>query len=142
MRFWDSSAVVPLLRAEQSTVQMMQLRATDPLIIVWWGTVVECAAALARIEREGNLSPSSMAESFERLQELRRRWQEIQPTDALRELAARLLRVHNLRAYDSMQLAAAILASEHSPASLEVVCLDSRLAGIAQREGFAVLSAA
>ena len=25
---------------------------TDPLLVVWWGTAVECASALARLERE------------------------------------------------------------------------------------------
>ncbi|HEY9871223.1 MAG TPA: type II toxin-antitoxin system VapC family toxin [Candidatus Obscuribacterales bacterium] len=140
MRFWDSSAVLPLLRKETATAQVMKWSAEDRLLIVWWGTVVECAAALARVEREGNLPVSSVAESLERLRELSRRWQEIQPSDALRELATRLLRVHNLRASDSMQLAAAIIASEHSPHTLEFVCLDARLSAIAQREGFPVLS--
>lgn len=140
MRFWDSSAVVPLLRQEAATAQVTALRSADPTLIVWWGTLVECAAALARIEREGNLSAVSMAESFERLRELSRNWHEVQPSDALRELAARLLRVHILRSSDSLQLAAAIIASRHSPASLEMVCLDNRLSAIGQREGFTVLS--
>ncbi len=116
----------------------MRLRSTDPWMIVWWGTLVECAAALSRIDRECKLSLSSVAESFDRLQELSLCWHEIQPSDLLRELAVRLLRVHNLRASDAMQLASAIVASEHSPRSLQFVCLDNRLEAIAQKEGFPV----
>ena len=51
----------------------------------------------------------------------------IDPTPALRDTAIRLLRVHALRAGDALQLAAAIIASEHHPVSLEFVCLDDRL---------------
>jgi predicted nucleic acid-binding protein len=57
----------------------------------------------------------------------------------VRVTARRLLRVHNLRAADSLQLAAALVASEGHPASLEIVSLDDRLIDAAQREGFTVL---
>ena len=46
-------------------------------------------------------------------------------------LVRRLLRVHDLPAADALQLAAALAASEQSPESLEVVCLDTRLAAAA-----------
>jgi hypothetical protein len=48
------------------------------------------------------------------------------------------LRVHPLRGADSLQLAAAVIASEGLPASLNIVTLDERLAGAARREGFIV----
>jgi hypothetical protein len=40
-----------------------------------------------------------------------------------------------------LQLAAAIVASENRPSSLDFVCLDQRLGSAAEREGFAVISA-
>jgi hypothetical protein len=49
--------------------------------------------------------------------------------------------VHALRTADSLQLAAALIATNHDPATLEIVCLDARLATAAQREGFKVLEA-
>lgn len=61
-------------------------------------------------------------------------------TETKKETAKRLLRVHNLRAADSLQLAAAIVASEHQPSSLDFVCFDERLTAVAQREGFNVVS--
>jgi hypothetical protein len=81
----------------------------------------------------------SVKQSLLILKKLRSAWQEIQPGSSIKEQAVRLLRVHNLRAADALQLAAAIHASEHKPASLDLVILDSRLSDAAQREGFNVL---
>ncbi len=47
-------------------------------------------------------------------------------------------RVHGGPAADSLQLAAAVIAAEHEPATLEIVSLDERLNEAASREGFRV----
>jgi hypothetical protein len=52
----------------------------------------------------------------------------------------RLLRVHALRAGDALQLAAALVAAEGQPGSLEIVTLDERLALAASREGLRVVA--
>jgi hypothetical protein len=44
-----------------------------------------------------------------------------------------------LRAADSLQLAAALVAADHNPSSLEMVYLDARLSSAARREGFTVI---
>jgi uncharacterized protein len=44
--------------------------------------------------------------------------------------------VHPLRAADALQLAAAVVAAERDPPSLEFVSLDDRLLEAASREGF------
>ena len=139
MRFWDASAVVPLLVSEQTTAALMALLESDPVMLVWWGTPVECTSALARREREGMASGADVARAHGRLRLVTTSWQEVLPADAVRATAQRLLRVHPLRAADSLQLAAAIVASEHEPASLEFVSLDDRLNEAAGREGFPVL---
>lgn len=138
MRFWDSSALVPLLSEEEVTAVLRDLYLADPGVIAWWGTPVECASAVARLEREGRLSPREATHSFERLDALSRHWHRVEPVEAVLETARRLLRVHPLRAADSLQLAAAVLASEGRPSTLEFVCLDDRLVTAAQREGFLV----
>lgn len=138
MRFWDSSAVVPLVLVEPGRDDLLGLLERDPVILVWWGTRVECTAALARREREGALAVVEAGVALERLRVLAGRWQEILPADAIRTTAERLLRVHPLRAGDSLQLAAAIVAAEHEPAALEFVSLDARLNEAASREGFPV----
>lgn len=140
MRFWDSSAIVPLLAEEASTSSVLGLYRDDPLLFAWWGTDVECVSAMARLERQGAMSSSGIADALARLRALKSSWQEVQPGEAVRETAIRLLRVHDLRAADSLQLAAAIIASEHRPPSLGFVCLDERLINAARREGFAVLT--
>jgi predicted nucleic acid-binding protein len=138
MKFWDSSAIVPLCVEETATDRALALVAEDPEVAIWWATPVECASAVARLEREAALTPAEAAEAFHRLDLLARSWFEIEPHDELREVARRLLRVHRLRAGDALQLAAAYLAAERRPPTLEVVTLDERLRHAALKEGFRV----
>lgn len=139
MRFWDSSALVALLVAEPSSEAVLWEYETDPEVVAWWATEAECVSALARLEREGNLAAPSMRDALRRLDGLARAWREVQPVTAVRTTAIRLLRVHPLRTADALQLAAAIVAAEDHPATLQLVTLDDRLAEAAEREGFAVV---
>ena len=142
MKFWDTSAIVPLLVAEPASRSLQALAADDSAMLVWWGSEVECVSALARLERDGALTAPSMTQALERLRQLAASWHEIDPGEAVREAATRLLRVHPLLAADALQLAAAYLASERRPGSLTVVTLDERLAVAARKEGFAVIDLA
>jgi predicted nucleic acid-binding protein len=138
VRFWDSSAVVPLVVGEDTTERVRAAFAEDSSMLVWWGTPVECTSAVARRERDGALDAARAAEALDALRTLARTWFEMLPSDAIRATAQRLLRVHPLRAGDALQLAAAIIAAEHDPAALEFVGFDERLNDAAQREGFVV----
>ena len=140
MRFWDSSALVPLLVQEPSSGDMLALYEEDPEILVWWSTSVECVSALTRLERENSLASDGMTAALERLDAIAAAWREILPVTAVRRTAVRLLRVHALRAADALQLSAAVIASESHPATLPVVTLDDGLAAAADREGFRVVS--
>lgn len=111
-------------------------------MLVWWGSEVECASALARLERDAALQPQAAVLAFNRLKQLAAGWHEVEPSDIIRETATRLLRVHPLRAADALQLAAAFIAAEQRPSSLEMITLDDRLANAAQKEGFAVVDIA
>ena len=139
MRFWDASALVPLLVTENTSQPLEALFRDERSVAVWWGTEVECASAIARLERMGLLAAEQANDAFRQLQKLAQVWHLIDPLEAVRVTAIRFLRVHELRASDALQLAAAFLASEGRPASLEVVCLDNRLVGAAQKEGFQVI---
>ena len=139
MKFWDASAIVPLLLTEPTTPAMQALAQKDPTMLVWWATEVECASALARLERDGALDDRVVAEAFERLKQFAAAWHEVDPSDAVRESAVRILRVHPLRTADALQLAAAWVAAERRPSSLEVVTLDDRLAAAARKEGFVLI---
>ena len=103
-------------------------------------TSVECASALARLEREGALASNASAEAFLRLDRLAEVWFEVEPQDEIREVARRLLRVHPLRAADALQLAAAYIVSERRPPTLEVVTLDDRVRQAGLKEGFVLTS--
>jgi len=142
MRFWDASAIVPLLIAEASTRRLQAFAVSDPEMLVWWGSGVECVSALARLERSAALDARAAGLAFNRLKQLAVGWHEVDPSDIVRETATRFLRVHPLRAADALQLAAAFIAAEQRPASLELITLDDRLANAAQKEGFAVIDMA
>jgi predicted nucleic acid-binding protein len=142
VRFWDASAVVPLIVAETTTPALQALAAADPVMVVWWGTEVECASAVARLEREAAIEPSAAELAFGRLTRLADAWHEVESSESLRETAVRFVRVHPLRAADALQLAAAFAAAERRPSTLDVVTLDERLAAAARREGFAVTDVA
>lgn len=137
MKFWDSSAVVPLLVDEELTGAMVAKLREDRELAVWWGTPVECASAIARLEREG-APRARVTEAFARLDELATAWMEVEPHPHVRDIARRLLRVHPLRAADALQLAAAYVAAERRPSALELVTLDDRVRLAAEKEGFLV----
>lgn len=139
MRFWDTSAIVPLLVAEAASAGVLAEYERDPDQIVWWATEIECVSALVRQERNGAASTTATTIANARLAALATSWQEIQPIAKVRETARRLLRVHPLGASDALQLGAAIAAALDDPRSLPFVTLDERLALAAEREGFPVV---
>lgn len=141
MRFWDSSAILPLILDEDQRETLLKLLEDDPVVVVWWAAAVECASAISRREREGALTLTESGAALSRLDLLAGSWHEVVPSDAVRTVARRLLRTHPLRAADSLQLAAAIVASEHDPSTIPFVGLDARLNEAAIREGFGILPA-
>jgi predicted nucleic acid-binding protein len=136
LRFWDSSALVPLLVRQRASARMRAVYRSDSGVLAWWSARVECESAVSRLERDGLLGRKSAAAARGRVDRFAETWQEVQPSEPLRDNARRLLRVHDLRAADALQLAAAAAAAEGRPATLAVVSLDDRLAAAAEREGF------
>ena len=136
MKFWDASAIVPLLVPEAASRSLQALYAADPIMFAWWATEIECVSALARRQRLGQMRDDLVARALSRLDGLRAAWHEVEPGDEVRETAKRLLRVHDLRTADALQLAAAVFAAEARPSTLEFVSLDDRLWAAARREGF------
>ncbi|MBA2617305.1 MAG: PIN domain-containing protein, partial [Rubrobacter sp.] len=52
MKFWDSSALLPLIFREAASESVSNLVHDDSDIAVWWGTWAECAVAVSRLKRE------------------------------------------------------------------------------------------
>lgn len=140
VKFWDASALVPLLLREPSTRHVASVLESDPEVAVWWATPVECASALARLRREERLTSKEESRTLSALDAIRASSHEVQAGEELRRTALRLLRVHPLRAADALQLAAALTWAGSPPFDgAELVTLDDRLGEAAVLEGFVVL---
>ncbi len=138
MAFWDSSAIVPLCCAQTGTAQGRHLLADLGRIVAWWGTPVEARSAFARLTHDGDLTAAQRANAVTLLDQLRRAWDEILPSEAVRVLAESLPDEHGLRAGDALQLAAALVWCRERPRRRAFVCLDGRLRKAASDVGFTV----
>jgi predicted nucleic acid-binding protein len=139
MKFWDSSALIPLFVDEAHSDCVKPIFEGDKSVAAWWATPVECCSSFARLVRENRISITEDEEIRKELDIMANCWGEIDPTQESRTIARRLLMRHPLRAADSMQLAAALVWADNQPEGFEFVCLDKRLRDAARSEGFAVL---
>jgi len=139
LRFWDTSAVVPLISEEATSDMVSDLLQEDDGVAVWWGTWVECAVAISRLSLEGRLDDEGERETRASLDLLAEDWREVQPTDEVRSLSALISQRRPLKAADALQLAAAFVWRESTDEGLGFVCLDDRLRQAASDEGFEVL---
>jgi len=135
VRYWDTSALVPLIVAEEQTERMRSLLDEDPHIVTWAWTSVEFTSAVERRARQGELTRGQRRSVLARFVELAEAFDEV--TDALmvRRRALAVLARHPLRAADAAQLGAALAVADESGAPLGFVCLDERLLDAAEREG-------
>ena len=136
MKFWDSSAIIPLCVREPLTDIMLELAREDADFAVWWGSSIECCSSLARLRRDRIITEVQEDLLRDLLQKMQGHWTEIEPTDEVRAHARRLLLRHPLRAADVMQLAAALVCADGTPEQFGFVCLDQRLREAARNEGF------
>ena len=140
MKFWDASALVPLIVEEKTSSLVRRWLREDPIIVVWALTRLELASAIERRAREGMLSSATRQEALDRVARLTGDAHEVSDMTAVRTGGISLLARHPLRAADAAQLSAALLVAEMDPASLTMVVLDQRLADAAAREGLRVLT--
>jgi len=52
MRFWDTSALLPLCVQEPQTNRVQKIIDQDGDLVAWWGTLIEGYSAFARLRRE------------------------------------------------------------------------------------------
>jgi predicted nucleic acid-binding protein len=139
MRFWDTSALVPLLVAERSSTAIAELYRTDPHVAVAWTAAIECTSACVRQHRERKISDTLLTRLLERLRRLSASWHVAEATAEVRVVAERLVARHGLRAGDAIQLASAVAISDPGGPGVELVCLDRRLTLAATAEGLQVV---
>lgn len=134
MRFWDTSALIPLCVDEPESISVKALLQDDPGMVVWWGSIIECWSALARRRREGMLQGADEESARTLLRMLQESWIEVLPGEDIRAHAGRLLRLHPIRSADAVQLAAALVWAGDPPAG-DIVVYDRRLREAARLEG-------
>jgi predicted nucleic acid-binding protein len=139
MKFWDTSALLPLCLKEPQTGKVQDLVQQDGDLVVWWGALIEGYSALAHLRREQVLTSEEELQSRQMFLRLSSQWTEVRPSNLVRDQASRVLLLHPLRAADALQLAAALVWAGSQTTSLEFVCLDHRLREAAAREGFQVI---
>jgi len=139
MKFWDSSALVPLLVEESSSHALRALLRDDPALVVWRLAWTEVVSALWRRRRADEIDERMRLAAEAGLGDLERIWTVVEDAAQVDRRARRLLAAHPLRAADALQLAAALVACDERPDVLALVTLDDHLAEAARREGFVVL---
>jgi predicted nucleic acid-binding protein len=138
MRFWDSSAIVPLLVLEKETEQCIRAFQSDPEIMVWTMSKVEVFSALCRRFREGGLREIDFDSAKKRMNDFFDTAFEIISLTKVKDRALRLLQVHQLRAADAMQLASVLVTTKEDPSRMQIMSFDNRLTLAARREGFTI----
>ncbi len=138
MRFWDASALVPLICEEPRSAACRRLARSDRAIAVWALTRTEIVSAIYAKVRAGELDRTEATAALRRLEALADRWTEVDALDRVRERAERLLGSHPLRSADALQLAAAIVLADERPRRRPFVTADESLGACARIEGFDV----
>jgi len=139
MRFWDSSALVPLFIDQPSSRQLRGLHSSGDEILAWTLSEVELRSAIARLSRDSALTSEEAQEALIWAESLWESVNVVAAVDAVKLRAKRLLDRHPLRAADALQLGSALTATNDEPLGREFVCLDERLASAARAERFTVL---
>jgi predicted nucleic acid-binding protein len=133
--FWDASALVPLCVIQGITPGVISLYKSYPAV-VWWATPVEIASALARLVRTREISSNEWAKARQVAMALADEWSVIQPSNALRDHATRLVDRYDLKAADATQLAAALDWCENAPRGEIFLTADQKLREAAVLSGF------
>jgi predicted nucleic acid-binding protein len=139
VRFWDSSAIISLAIAEDTSSEVRKIIRDDDRVLVWILSEIEITAALWRRVRSGDLEEKQRAPSQRAFDQFLAGAIVVNDFAPVMSRGRRILATHLLRSGDALQLAAALFACDDQPAMLPIVTLDTRLAEAATREGFEVL---
>jgi predicted nucleic acid-binding protein len=139
VRFWDTSALVPLVVEEATSPACRRLLRDKASLVVWALSRTEMVSAIWRRARAGDLDAPSVQRALSRIGALAGAWTEITDVDLVRDRAERLFAQHALRAADACQLAAALVLTRERPRHRDFVAADGDLARAAAVEGFRVV---
>ena len=137
--YCDTSALIKLLIREPRSDQMQAVWSRAEAIAVCRITWAEAMAGLARRQREDPASGNDLEQARQHLIEA---WQSltiVEVSQKLVETAGRFADAFSLRAYDSVQLAAAHELQATTDVPVTFACFDRRLNQAAQLLQLAVL---
>ena len=136
--FWDTSALVPLCLRQAITPNALA-QYNNYETVTWWATPVEMESAIARLARMGQLGADDRINARKTAKQLADSWLIIQPTALLRARATELVSRYDLKAGDSLQLAAALEWCEEASAGRMFLSADQKLRDAALHCGFDAL---
>jgi predicted nucleic acid-binding protein len=143
--FVDSSALVKRYVIETGTAWVRRLTRRSPSTVIYIAriTAVEVTSAVARRRKGRTLTSAKASSILHRFrQHLAGRYTIIEITPALADAAMRLANTHGLRAYDAVQLAAALDINQKEQdagyAPVTLISADQALNDAALAEGLTV----
>jgi predicted nucleic acid-binding protein len=137
VKFWDTSALIPLVARESTSETVRALAAADPEIAISFMTPVEIDSALWRKSRQER-DESARQRALQWLAAIEDDWLVVARYEAAIGEARRIVRRRGLRGADAVQLACAVILRRFVTVSA-FVTLDHALAAAARAEGFAVV---
>lgn len=137
--YLDTSALVKLYIYEEGSPEVKELVTNSLLVATSKIAYAEARAALARGHREKALEDEIYAQAVEALKDDWRNYFAIEVTDTLIELAGELAEQHQLRGFDAVHLAAALILKQQVKENITVACWDKRLWQALNANNFALL---
>jgi uncharacterized protein len=134
VRFWDTSALIPILLDEDRSTIALSFMRTDSNVVVSFLTLVEIDSTLARRQA----SAQQRRDALELYASLRSIWTVIDDYKAIVHEARRVAQTHALRSGDAVQLASAVIGCRPK-GLIPFVCFDDELNAAAFAEGFPLL---
>jgi predicted nucleic acid-binding protein len=123
VKFWDTSALVPLVTQEDKSSVAQDLLEADRNVAVSFITPVELTSTLWRRGRRWH-DQASFRRSLFKAAELESNWTLVDDVEPIIKLARRLITEHVLRSGDAIQLAAALFLVDGHPEDLPFVSHD------------------
>ncbi|MEW6776212.1 MAG: type II toxin-antitoxin system VapC family toxin [Bdellovibrionota bacterium] len=139
MLYWDSSALVASLLAEERTGEVRSFAARHGDLRSYTAilTPLEVESAIQRRLKERSLSPQQAARARLLAIDFRKRTYLATADQDVLDGALHLQKIYGLRPGDAVQLASA-RAGTGNPSTVHFLCLDEELNDAARQEGFNV----
>ena len=138
MLYFDASALAKRYVREKGSVKVRRLLSSDVAATSRY-SAMEIASALARLTREGVVSPDDRERTLAALQVDLSAMLIVELTSEVVIRAQALLQRHSLRSGDAVQLASCLHLREELEDDVSLVAFDERLVAAARKERVALM---